>query len=188
MAEAVACAFDLPAAEVFVGRTTRIMQHDLLGLSFYFINYLIYFLFIILFSCQKRLLFVYLHNDNSICVNIFVKALLQYAAFGDYVEDHAILWPCDVTLPATRCTATTQLAKMMGHKITARILSAREDCFPMLLLFAKQQHDSVVLLKVVDGSKAANEVMDILQNVESLYSKRDGQRATVQRTLVRLVR
>ncbi|OQV25168.1 putative Dual specificity protein phosphatase 14 [Hypsibius exemplaris] len=133
---------------------------------------------------KRRLFFVYLHDDKSVYVNIFVQTVLQNTRLIDYVKDYANLWPCDVTLGESKVSAVTTLCKIVNQKQAAWIMSARDDSFPLLLLFTKKQSKYVHLLKIVDGTKSIAEVMDTLKNMKCLHTMTEGQLAKVERRTV----
>lgn len=118
---------------------------------------------------QRHILAVYVHNDRSISVNIFVTQVLQETVLIDYIRDHVVLWPWDITLPESRAILRNEVEEVLGMQGAIPIVTSAVDKFPMMFICSKIR-GSVELLRVVDGSKSAQEVLNAFEFVEEMHS------------------
>ena len=123
----------------------------------------------IVFLVQRQLFAVYLHNDKSISVNIFVGQVLQNQLLIDQLQDSVVFWPWDVTLPESRMAIQTDLMEIVGQH-AVHFMGTRVDVFPIILLCGKSK-GSVEVLRVVDGTKSAQEVLTAVELAQDMHRR-----------------
>ncbi|XP_055335549.1 FAS-associated factor 1-like isoform X1 [Paramacrobiotus metropolitanus] len=119
---------------------------------------------------EKKLFALYVHNDRSISVNIFVTQVLQDPVLIQYLTEHAVLWPWDVTIPESRIVLRNEIEEIIGAQVSIPLTTTNVDKFPMLFICTKMR-GSVELLKVVDGTKSAQEVFEGLEIAERVHGE-----------------
>ncbi|GAU97620.1 hypothetical protein RvY_08886 [Ramazzottius varieornatus] len=118
---------------------------------------------------DRQLLVIYLHHDRSISVNIFVTQILQSPLIIEHVTDRVVVWPWDVTADDNKKIVRREIEQALG--VDGGIpLSSIADQYPFMLICAKMK-GSVELLRTIDGSKTASEVLHALEYADGVQSR-----------------
>ncbi|OQV22482.1 FAS-associated factor 1 [Hypsibius exemplaris] len=130
---------------------------------------------------DRQLFAIYLHNEKSFPVNIFVSQVLQNPVLIDRFRDHAVFWPWDVTLPESRATVQGELAEVIGEQAVIPLVTTRPDSFPILLICGKTK-GSVDVLRVLDGTKSFTDVLDALELAGEIHRRNQENELAEQQT------
>ncbi|KAG7456801.1 hypothetical protein MATL_G00239710 [Megalops atlanticus] len=98
---------------------------------------------------DRKLLAIYLHNDDSVLSNIFCSQMLCAETVVSYLCQNFITWAWDVTKEANKSRLLTMCTRHFGSVVSQSVRSYEKDQFPLLL--------------IVMGKRASNEVLNIIQ-------------------------
>uniref|UniRef100_A0AAX7SMX8 UBX domain-containing protein n=1 Tax=Astatotilapia calliptera TaxID=8154 RepID=A0AAX7SMX8_ASTCA len=118
---------------------------------------------------DRKLLAIYLHNDDSVLSNVFCSQMMCADSIVSYLSQNFITWAWDVTKEANKSSLILFL-KLGGCMLTKGVVFAR------LLTMCTRHFGSVVtqtirtyttdqfpLLLIVMGKRTSNEVLNVIQ-------------------------
>lgn len=81
---------------LFLGSLDGAIQ-EALHASIYDVNFFSIFNYILFSFYQRRPLAIYLHNDHSVCANVFCSQILAADSMIEYLANNYVFWAWDVT-------------------------------------------------------------------------------------------
>ncbi|CAF4030439.1 unnamed protein product [Adineta steineri] len=120
----------------------------------------------------RRPLAIYLHNDQSVCANVFCSQVLTTDSIIEYLANNYVLWAWDVTSDANRTKLFGALRRCVGNQCTQRVGSMENDGFPLLLIVIRSR-GSLELINIIEGKSTPTEVLlNLIQSHESFEQQR----------------
>uniref|UniRef100_A0A8D3C148 Fas (TNFRSF6) associated factor 1 n=1 Tax=Scophthalmus maximus TaxID=52904 RepID=A0A8D3C148_SCOMX len=98
---------------------------------------------------DRKLLAIYLHNDDSVLSNVFCSQMMCADSIVSYLSQNFITWAWDVTKEANKARLLTMCTRHFGSVVTQTIRTYKTDQFPLLL--------------IVMGKRTSNEVLNVIQ-------------------------
>uniref|UniRef100_A0A8C2BSP4 Fas (TNFRSF6) associated factor 1 n=1 Tax=Cyprinus carpio TaxID=7962 RepID=A0A8C2BSP4_CYPCA len=103
---------------------------------------------------DRKLLAIYLHNDESVLSNVFCSQMMCADSIVSYLSQNFITWAWDVTKEANKARLLTMCTRHFGSVVAQTIRTYKTDQFPLLL--------------IVMGKRTSNEVLNITCQSSSL--------------------
>ncbi|XP_052460615.1 FAS-associated factor 1 [Carassius gibelio] len=97
---------------------------------------------------DRKLLAIYLHNDDSILSNLFCSKMMCAGSMMSYLSQNFITWAWDVTKEANKARLLTMCTRHFGSVVAQTIRTYKTDQFPLLL--------------IVMGKRTSNEVLNVI--------------------------
>ncbi|CAF0972713.1 unnamed protein product [Rotaria sordida] len=120
----------------------------------------------------RRPLAIYLHNDQSVCANVFCSQVLSADSIVEYLANNYVLWAWDVTSDGNRTRLLETLRRCVGNQCAQRVGSTENDSFPLLLIVIRSR-GSLELINVIEGKSTPSEVLlNLIQSYESYEQQR----------------
>uniref|UniRef100_A0A8C2BQ95 Fas (TNFRSF6) associated factor 1 n=1 Tax=Cyprinus carpio TaxID=7962 RepID=A0A8C2BQ95_CYPCA len=98
---------------------------------------------------DRKLLAIYLHNDESVLSNVFCSQMMCADSIVSYLSQNFITWAWDVTKEANKARLLTMCTRHFGSVVAQTIRTYKTDQFPLLL--------------IVMGKRTSNEVLNVIQ-------------------------
>uniref|UniRef100_A0A4W4DUP0 UBX domain-containing protein n=1 Tax=Electrophorus electricus TaxID=8005 RepID=A0A4W4DUP0_ELEEL len=98
---------------------------------------------------DRKLLAIYLHNDDSVLSNVFCSQMMCADSIVSYLSQNFITWAWDVTKEANKARLLTMCTRHFGSVVAQTIRTYKTDQFPLLL--------------IVMGKRTSNEVLNVIQ-------------------------
>uniref|UniRef100_A0AAR2M5B0 UBX domain-containing protein n=1 Tax=Pygocentrus nattereri TaxID=42514 RepID=A0AAR2M5B0_PYGNA len=98
---------------------------------------------------DRKLLAIYLHNDDSVLSNVFCSQMMCAESIVSYLSQNFITWAWDVTKEANKARLLTMCTRHFGSVVAQTIRTYKTDQFPLLL--------------IVMGKRTSNEVLNVIQ-------------------------
>ncbi|CAF0781385.1 unnamed protein product [Adineta steineri] len=113
---------------------------------------------------ERRPLAIYLHNDRSVCANVFCAQVLAGETTIEYLANNYVVWAWDVTSDANRTRLLEVFKRCLGQSYAQRIYGMEKDSFPLLLIVIRSR-GSLELINLIEGKSTPSEVL--LQLIQS---------------------
>ncbi|CAF4287487.1 unnamed protein product, partial [Adineta steineri] len=88
---------------------------------------------------ERRPLAIYLHNDRSVCANVFCAQVLAGETTIEYLANNYVVWAWDVTSDANRTRLLEVFKRCLGQSYAQRIYGMEKDSFPLLLIVIRSR-------------------------------------------------
>ncbi|CAF3815531.1 unnamed protein product, partial [Rotaria sp. Silwood1] len=120
----------------------------------------------------RRPLAIYLHNDQSVCANVFCSQVLSADSILEYLVNNYVLWAWDVTYDGNRKRLFETLRRCVGNQCAQRVGAMEHNSFPLILIVIRSR-GSLELVNVIEGKNTPSEVLlNLIQSHESFEQQR----------------
>ncbi|CAF4351088.1 unnamed protein product [Rotaria sp. Silwood2] len=120
----------------------------------------------------RRPLAIYLHNEQSVCANVFCSQVLSADSIVEYLANNYVLWAWDSTNDGNRKRLFETLRRCIGNQCAQRVGAMESDSFPLLLILIRSR-GSLELINVIEGKSTPSEVLlNLIQSHESFEEQR----------------
>ncbi|CAF3053465.1 unnamed protein product, partial [Rotaria sp. Silwood2] len=120
----------------------------------------------------RRPLAIYLHNEQSVCANVFCSQVLSADSIVEYLANNYVLWAWDITNDGNRKRLFETLRRCIGNQCAQRVGAMESDSFPLLLILIRSR-GSLELINVIEGKSTPSEVLlNLIQSHESFEEQR----------------
>ncbi|CAF3923920.1 unnamed protein product, partial [Rotaria sp. Silwood1] len=114
----------------------------------------------------------YLHNDQSVCANVFCSQVLSADSILEYLANNYVLWAWDVTYDGNRKRLFETLRRCVGNQCAQRVGAMEHNSFPLILIVIRSR-GSLELVNVIEGKNTPSEVLlNLIQSHESFEQQR----------------
>ncbi|RXN34595.1 FAS-associated factor 1 [Labeo rohita] len=111
---------------------------------------------------DRKLLAIYLHNDESVLSNVFCSQMMCADSIVSYLSQNFITWAWDVTKEANK-------ARHFGSVVAQTIRTYKTDQFPLLLIVMGKRTSNEVL-NVIQGNTTVDELMMRLMGAMEIFT------------------
>ncbi|UJR27936.1 hypothetical protein I4U23_009196 [Adineta vaga] len=131
---------------------------------------------------DRRPLVIYLHNDRSVCANVFCAQVLAAETIIEYLANNYVVWAWDMTCDANRIRLLEMFKRCLGPTYTQQIFRMEKDAYPLILILTRS-HGSLELINVIEGKSTTSEVLlQLIQSNDAFeeQKQRDAKEETVR--------
>ncbi|XP_061635169.1 FAS-associated factor 1 [Phyllopteryx taeniolatus] len=118
---------------------------------------------------ERKLLAIYLHNDDSVLSNVFCSQMMCADSIVSYLSQNFITWAWDVTKEPNKARLLTICTRHFGSVVTQTIRTYKTDQFPLLLIVMGKRTSNEVL-NVIQGNKTVDELMMRLMGAMEIFT------------------
>uniref|UniRef100_A0A3B3BU38 Fas (TNFRSF6) associated factor 1 n=1 Tax=Oryzias melastigma TaxID=30732 RepID=A0A3B3BU38_ORYME len=118
---------------------------------------------------DRKLLAIYLHNDDSVLSNVFCSQMMCADSIVSYLSQNFITWAWDVTKEANKARLLTMCTRHFGSVVTQTIRTYNTDQFPLLLIVMGKRTSNEVL-NVIQGNTTVDELMMRLMAAMEIFT------------------
>uniref|UniRef100_A0A8C7IBA0 Fas (TNFRSF6) associated factor 1 n=1 Tax=Oncorhynchus kisutch TaxID=8019 RepID=A0A8C7IBA0_ONCKI len=118
---------------------------------------------------DRKLLAIYLHNDESVLSNVFCSQMMCADSIVAYLSQNFITWAWDVTKEANKARLLTICTRHFGSVVAQTIRTYKTDQFPLLLIVMGKRTSNEVL-NVIQGNTTVDELMMRLMGAMEIFS------------------
>uniref|UniRef100_A0A3Q3JTW7 UBX domain-containing protein n=1 Tax=Monopterus albus TaxID=43700 RepID=A0A3Q3JTW7_MONAL len=118
---------------------------------------------------DRKLLAIYLHNDDSVLSNVFCSQMMCADSVVSYLSQNFITWAWDVTKEANKARLLTMCTRHFGSVVTQTIRTYKTDHFPLLLIVMGKRTSNEVL-NVIQGNTTVDELMMRLMGAMEIFT------------------
>ncbi|XP_016356330.1 FAS-associated factor 1 isoform X1 [Sinocyclocheilus anshuiensis] len=118
---------------------------------------------------DRKLLAIYLHNDESVLSNVFCSQMMCADSIVSYLSQNFITWAWDVTKEANKARLLTMCTRHFGSVVAQTIRTYKTDQFPLLLIVMGKRTSNEVL-NVIQGNTTVDELMMRLMGAMEIFS------------------
>uniref|UniRef100_A0A8C5EDE2 UBX domain-containing protein n=1 Tax=Gouania willdenowi TaxID=441366 RepID=A0A8C5EDE2_GOUWI len=118
---------------------------------------------------DRKLLAIYLHNDDSVLGNVFCSQMMCAESIVSYLSQNFITWAWDVTKEANKARLLTMCTRHFGSVVTQTIRTYKIDQFPLLLIVMGKRTSNEVL-NVIQGNTTLDELMMRLMGAVEIFT------------------
>uniref|UniRef100_A0A673MR20 FAS-associated factor 1-like n=1 Tax=Sinocyclocheilus rhinocerous TaxID=307959 RepID=A0A673MR20_9TELE len=118
---------------------------------------------------SRKLLAIYLHNDESVLSNVFCSQMMCADSIVSYLSQNFITWAWDVTKEANKARLLTMCTRHFGSVVAQTIRTYKTDQFPLLLIVMGKRTSNEVL-NVIQGNTTVDELMMRLMGAMEIFS------------------
>lgn len=118
---------------------------------------------------DRKLLAIYLHNDDSVLGNVFCSQMMCADSIVSYLSQNFITWAWDVTKEANKARLLTMCTRHFGSVVTQTIRTYKTDQFPLLLIVMGKRTSNEVL-NVIQGNTTVDELMMRLMGAMEIFT------------------
>ncbi|TNN74382.1 FAS-associated factor 1 [Liparis tanakae] len=118
---------------------------------------------------DRKLLAIYLHNDDSVLSNVFCSQMMCADSIVSYLSQNFITWAWDVTKEANKARLLTMCTRHFGSVVTQTIRTYKTDQFPLLLVVMGKRTSNEVL-NVIQGNTTVDELMMRLMGAMEIFT------------------
>uniref|UniRef100_A0A8C7YQA4 Fas (TNFRSF6) associated factor 1 n=1 Tax=Oryzias sinensis TaxID=183150 RepID=A0A8C7YQA4_9TELE len=118
---------------------------------------------------SRKLLAIYLHNDDSVLSNVFCSQMMCADSIVSYLSQNFITWAWDVTKEANKARLLTMCTRHFGSVVTQTIRTYNTDQFPLLLIVMGKRTSNEVL-NVIQGNTTVDELMMRLMAAMEIFT------------------
>uniref|UniRef100_A0A673AD33 UBX domain-containing protein n=1 Tax=Sphaeramia orbicularis TaxID=375764 RepID=A0A673AD33_9TELE len=118
---------------------------------------------------DRKLLAIYLHNDESVLSNVFCSQMMCADSIVSYLSQNFITWAWDVTKEANKARLLTMCTRHFGSVVTQTIRTYKTDQFPLLLIVMGKRTSNEVL-NVIQGNTTVDELMMRLMGAMEIFT------------------
>ncbi|CAF0974177.1 unnamed protein product [Rotaria sordida] len=119
---------------------------------------------------ERRPLAIYLHNDRSVCANVFCAQVLASETTIEYLANNYVVWAWDITTDANRTRLLETFKRCIGPQYAQRISVMEKDAFPLLLILIRTR-GSLELISIIEGKNTPSEVLLNLIQTHDIYEQ-----------------
>ncbi|TRY88638.1 hypothetical protein DNTS_025670 [Danionella cerebrum] len=118
---------------------------------------------------DRKLLAIYLHNDESVLSNVFCSQMMCADSIVSYLSQNFITWAWDVTKEANKSRLLTMCTRHFGSVVAQTIRTYKTDQFPLLLIVMGKRTSNEVL-NVIQGNTMVDELMMRLMGAMEIFT------------------
>ncbi|KAG5850100.1 hypothetical protein ANANG_G00078650 [Anguilla anguilla] len=118
---------------------------------------------------DRKLLAIYLHNDESVLTNVFCSQMMCAESIVSYLSQNFITWAWDVTKEANKARLLTMCTRLFGSVVAQTIRTYKTDQFPLLLIVMGKRASNEVL-NVIQGNTTVDELMMRLMGAMEIFT------------------
>uniref|UniRef100_A0A8C2HUA9 Fas (TNFRSF6) associated factor 1 n=1 Tax=Cyprinus carpio TaxID=7962 RepID=A0A8C2HUA9_CYPCA len=118
---------------------------------------------------DRKLLAIYLHNDESVLGNVFCSQMMCADSIVSYLSQNFITWAWDVTKEANKARLLTMCTRHFGSVVAQTIRTYKTDQFPLLLIVMGKRTSNEVL-NVIQGNTTVDELMMRLMGAVEIFT------------------
>ncbi|KAE8294195.1 FAS-associated factor 1 [Larimichthys crocea] len=118
---------------------------------------------------DRKLLAIYLHNDDSVLSNVFCSQMMCADSIVSYLSQNFITWAWDVTKEVNKARLLTMCTRHFGSVVTQTIRTYKTDQFPLLLIVMGKRTSNEVL-NVIQGNTTVDELMMRLMGAMEIFT------------------
>uniref|UniRef100_A0A8C2GF32 Fas (TNFRSF6) associated factor 1 n=1 Tax=Cyprinus carpio TaxID=7962 RepID=A0A8C2GF32_CYPCA len=118
---------------------------------------------------SRKLLAIYLHNDESVLGNVFCSQMMCADSIVSYLSQNFITWAWDVTKEANKARLLTMCTRHFGSVVAQTIRTYKTDQFPLLLIVMGKRTSNEVL-NVIQGNTTVDELMMRLMGAVEIFT------------------
>ncbi|KAF3690936.1 FAS-associated factor 1 [Channa argus] len=118
---------------------------------------------------DRKLLAIYLHNDDSVLVNVFCSQMMCADSIVSYLSQNFITWAWDITKEANKARLLTMCTRHFGSVVTQTIRTYKTDQFPLLFVVMGKRTSNEVL-HVIQGNTTVDELMMRLMGAMEIFT------------------
>ncbi|XP_026125018.1 FAS-associated factor 1-like isoform X3 [Carassius auratus] len=118
---------------------------------------------------DRKLLAIYLHNDESVLSNVFCSQMMCADTIVSYLSQNFITWAWDVTKEANKARLLTMCTRHFGSVVAQTIRTYKTDQFPLLLIVMGKRTSNEVL-NVIQGNTTVDELMMRLMGAMEIFT------------------
>uniref|UniRef100_A0AAR2J5W5 UBX domain-containing protein n=1 Tax=Pygocentrus nattereri TaxID=42514 RepID=A0AAR2J5W5_PYGNA len=118
---------------------------------------------------DRKLLAIYLHNDDSVLSNVFCSQMMCAESIVSYLSQNFITWAWDVTKEANKARLLTMCTRHFGSVVAQTIRTYKTDQFPLLLIVMGKRTSNEVL-NVIQGNTTVDELMMRLMGAMEIFT------------------
>lgn len=118
---------------------------------------------------DRKLLAIYLHNDDSVLSNVFCSQMMCADSIVSYLSQNFITWAWDVSKEANKARLLTMCTRHFGSVVTQTIRTYKTDQFPLLLIVMGKRTSNEVL-NVIQGNTTVDELMMRLMGAMEIFT------------------
>ncbi|KAG7487790.1 hypothetical protein MATL_G00027230 [Megalops atlanticus] len=118
---------------------------------------------------DRKLLAIYLHNDESVLTNVFCSQMLCAESIVSYLSQNFITWAWDVSKEANKARLLTMCTRHFGSVVAQTIRTYKTDQFPLLLIVMGKRASNEVL-NVIQGNTTVDELMMRLMGAMEIFT------------------
>lgn len=118
---------------------------------------------------DRKLLAIYLHNDESVLSNVFCSQMMCADSVVSYLSQNFITWAWDVTKEANKARLLTMCTRHFGSVVAQTIRTYKTDQFPLLLIVMGKRTSNEVL-NVIQGNTTVDELMMRLMGAMEIFT------------------
>ncbi|KAK3566319.1 hypothetical protein QTP86_032362 [Hemibagrus guttatus] len=120
-------------------------------------------------SFWRKLLAIYLHNDDSVLSNVFCSQMMCAESIVSYLSQNFITWAWDVTKEANKARLLTMCTRHFGSVVAQTIRTYKTDQFPLLLIVMGKRTSNEVL-NVIQGNTTVDDLMMRLMGAMEIFT------------------
>lgn len=118
---------------------------------------------------DRKLLAIYLHNDESVLSNVFCSQMMCADSIVSYLSQNFITWAWDVTKEANKARLLTMCTRHFGSVVAQTVRTYKTDQFPLLLVVMGKRTSNEVL-NVIQGNTTVDELMMRLMGAMEIFT------------------
>uniref|UniRef100_A0AAY4C6C3 UBX domain-containing protein n=1 Tax=Denticeps clupeoides TaxID=299321 RepID=A0AAY4C6C3_9TELE len=118
---------------------------------------------------DRKLLAIYLHNDESVLSNVFCSQMMCAESIVSYLSQNFTTWAWDVTKEANKARLLTMCTRHFGSVVAQTIRTYKTDQFPLLLIVMGKRTSNEVL-NVIQGNTTVDELMMRLMGAMEIFT------------------
>ncbi|XP_077079002.1 FAS-associated factor 1 isoform X2 [Siphateles boraxobius] len=118
---------------------------------------------------DRKLLAIYLHNDESVLSNVFCSQMMCADSIVSYLSQNFITWAWDVSKEANKARLLTMCTRHFGSVVAQTIRMYKTDQFPLLLIVMGKRTSNEVL-NVIQGNTTVDELMMRLMGAMEIFT------------------
>ncbi|XP_039531525.1 FAS-associated factor 1 isoform X1 [Pimephales promelas] len=118
---------------------------------------------------DRKLLAIYLHNDESVLSNVFCSQMMCADSIVSYLSQNFITWAWDVSKEANKARLLTMCTRHFGSVVAQTIRLYKTDQFPLLLIVMGKRTSNEVL-NVIQGNTTVDELMMRLMGAMEIFT------------------
>jgi hypothetical protein len=119
---------------------------------------------------ERRPLAIYIHNDRSVCANVFCTQVLAGETIIEYLANNYVVWAWDITSDSNRTRLIETFKRCVGQQYVQRIATMDKDSYPLLLVLIRSR-GSLELISVIEGKSTPSEVLLNLIQSHDLFEQ-----------------
>ncbi|XP_070563690.1 FAS-associated factor 1-like [Ptychodera flava] len=119
---------------------------------------------------DRKLLAIYIHNDNSVQSNVFCSQVMCSETIASYLNQNFVTWAWDISADEHKAKLLNWCTQYFGSVAASTVRSFRTDQFPLFLVIMKVRSNTEVF-RVLQGNTSLDELMTHLINAVDVYTE-----------------